>query len=541
MKSLSVVIIAAVTFPVFGYQLSSGKRSLDKIPSSRALHEYSHINTTPFDSIAPIPDLYAILGSPGRNIALRGDTIIVVSSPPSGDSDNPYQGIVTYYSFDGGHTFQDHTLDTSSLAFTYSGVEWPENWATPIFFWQETKKSGRSYSASKVYIAWDTSFPSGNFNEILLPHSEEWDSWLPSLDASGDTIVVTAVNVDSTYYSYLWKSYNRGGSWEKGVFLTEGSSHRYHDTPIIRIGGNGYIACITDWITTDYGWEAITPFFLESTDGGQSWSDPLNLWDAAGWSPYDSSGGWWYVYDLILDNENRPHIAWKFGVNDLEYGDCWYFTPTGGYPGNWTDWQMRLMAGEGDGTPRYTQPWISYDPGKEVLLYLYKGFFPYGNDTYPDIKILASVDGGSNWLEEGIWGSDSIEEEVFEIPAIFRSTGDGVKLHSIFTFQDYLYHSGPYPIGIEETVGKPLIFLDECSPNILRGDLLLKIGLPFAQPVEISLFDVSGRKTVSLYKGTLKGGQNKLTFPIDGIPSGIFIVYLFTYQGEFNKKVIILR
>lgn len=539
MKTLGLVLLLSLSFPVLSnplHEKSLGK--LDRMEFSSKGE--NHIDITPGDTIASIPDIRAVLGSPARNIAVRGDTVVVISSPPSGDPDNIFEGVVAYYSFDGGQTFLSHQLSPSSLAFTYSGVEWPENWETPIFFWQETQYS-RGYEPSRIKMAWDTSFPSGIFKEIELPQSQQWDSWIPSLDASGDTIIVTAANLDDDYYSFIWKSYDRGLSWFSDTFLTQGESNNWHDTPIIRIGSNGYVACITDWITTDLGWQAITPFFLESIDGGQTWSSPLNLWEASGWTPYDSAGGWWYVYNFILDNEDRPHIAWRFGIGEHEYGDCWYLSPQEGTPGNWSNWEMTLMAGEGDGTPRYTQPWISYDPEGDVLIYLFKGYFPSGNDTYPDVAILASLNGGKTWMDEGVWGSDPLEEEVCELPSRLSHQGNQTTLHSVFTAGDYLLHAGPYTIGVGEanpSQGKGLLLR---FPNVVRDNLPLSLYLPFATHLEISLFSPSGRKVLSIYRGTLRRGFSSLNQSLRRLPSGVFILRLKTQGQNLEKKVLILN
>ncbi|RKZ02979.1 MAG: hypothetical protein DRQ04_03110, partial [Candidatus Hydrothermota bacterium] len=265
---------------------------------------------TPRDTIAGTPDIRTALGTPGRNIAVRGDTVVVIFGPASGDPTNIFRGVQAGYSLDGGHTWSLFDLSTNQVRRVYPGVIWPENWDSPLFFWHEARNEGGVYLPSTAYIAWDLAFPNGVFNVVELPNSGDWDTWLPSADASGDTIIVIGANVLTTFLSFIWRSYDHGTTWDADTFLTTGVAAGWHDTPIPRIGHNGYVAVITDWVV-DYGWDAITPFFLESLDGGQTWIDTINLWDSCGWTPYASAGCWWYAYDFVLDENDKPHIAVK--------------------------------------------------------------------------------------------------------------------------------------------------------------------------------------------------------------------------------------
>ena len=403
---------------------------------------------TPRDTISPVPNKRSVLGTAGKNIAVRGNTVVVIFGPPSGDPINFFDGVEVGYSFDGGHTWNFFSLSTAQVRRVYPGVIWPEDWNSPLFFWQEAESDGSTYLPSPIYVAWDLVFPNGVFNVEELPHSEEWDVWLPSADASGDTIIVTGVHLGNgePYRSFIWRSYDRGISWEADTFITPSHGYEWHDTPIPRIGHDGYVAVITDWIV-GYGWDAITPFFLESLDGGRTWIDTINLWDACGWTPYDSASGWWYDYDFVLDTNDRPHIAWKFGVATFEYGDCWYISPTEGAPGAWGGWEMRLIAGEGNGATIVTQPSITYDPYHGILYYAVKGFFASGSDTFIDIGYFTSVDGGNSWQDEGVFvGPDEQEEEAFEFPVVLSSGEVTCGIRGSYLGDDLIfYHAGMVP------------------------------------------------------------------------------------------------
>jgi len=505
-------------------------RALDRIEGA---YSGGGNKITPCDTIGSIPDMRAALGTPGKNIAVRGDTVVVIYGPPSNDPDNIFLGVRAAYSFDGGHTYSYFDLSTTQVRRIYPGVIWPENWDSPLFFWQEARYESGVYLPSKIFIAYDLAFPNGVFTVEELPNSEDWDVWLPSADASGDTIIVFAVNVMSSFLTFYWRTYDMGETWVSDTF-----PGGWIDTPIPRIGHDGYIALITDRVV-DYGWEALTPFFLESLDGGQTWIDTINLWEACGWTPYDSAGGWWYVYDFVLDTSDRPHISWKFGAGSLEYGDCWYIGPAEGSPGAWEGWEMKLIAGEGDGTPVATQPTITYDPENDMLFYTLKAFYIVGTDTLPHIGLFYTGDLGEHWMEIGPWGDpDEVEESAFELPVI-SGGGWSSGLHASFA-DDYFCHAGPYYVGIgegEENTGAELfdLFL---SPG---GRLVLSLDLENTSYVGIKLYDSAGRLAEDLYRGPLEKGYHELEFDIRGRKSGVYFVRAEVDGKSSSRKLILVR
>jgi len=554
--SVGTFLLFSITF---GYVLRVHK--LDKIGRGWTIgSEGGDISIWPRDPVDSVPDIRAVLGSPGRNIAVRGDTVVIISSPPSGSTSNPYNGIVAYYSFDGGHTYELHNLSVGTLYSVYPGLEWPKSWTHngPLFFWQSPKYDGTYYS-SAVYVAWDTLWPGGEYKIVELPNSRDWDAWFPSADASGDTIIVCAVNVLTTYFSFIWRSYDGGTTWDSDTFFTQGSTGWWHDTPIPRIGHDGYVAVITDWIVPEYGWDAITPFFCESMDGGRTWIDTINLWDASGWSPYDSAGGWWYGYNFILDfmNNDRPHIAWKFSACELEFGDCWHLYPQSGSPGNWSSWNMQLLVGEGDGTPVATEPFISFDPLEMRLVYIYLApFIISETDTFIEIGVMTSDDGGVTWEDHGPWGmweedshvipidstiADSFSEDACELPSLLLSETTGTPLHIVFTCGNFVYHAGPYRVAVKEDNFSTPFDFEMNLPSLVSKELPISFSLSKRSPFEISLFDVTGRKIYTLLSGIAEPGSHSVVTPVDRFTTGVYFIRVVTDEGEKIEKIEILH
>jgi len=498
---------------------------------------------TPRDTIAQTPDIRTALGTPGKNIAVRGDTVVVIFGPSSGDPTNIFRGVQAGYSLDGGHTWSLFDLSTNQVRRVYPGVIWPEDWNSPLFFWHEARNEGGVYLPSTAYIAWDLAFPNGIFNVVELPNSGDWDTWLPSADASGDTIIVIGANVLTTFLSFIWRSYDHGTTWEADTFLTTGVAGGWHDTPIPRIGHNGYVAVLTDWIV-DYGWDAVTPFFLESLDGGQTWIDTINLWDACGWTPYDSAGSWWYTYDFVLDENDKPHIAVKLGAGTYEYGDCWYYSPGGGEPGAWTDWECTLIGGDGQGGNYVTQPTITYDPTHGVLYYALKGFFASGADTFLDIGFLSSTDGGATWIDEGIFvGADEQEEEAFEFPVVTSAGGWTTGLHGSYVDNsDYtFYHAGlmPPPGVSESSPAENGLALSVKNPVDNSGNV--RFTLPENSDVALKLFDASGRLVRNISRNALSAGTHELTIGTANLPDGVYVLTIEAGKTSASTRIVVIH
>lgn len=338
--------------------------------------------------------------------------------------------------------------------------------------------------------------------------------------------------------SLLWISHDRGETWDTVQFLPQG-----YDVPIVLIGEKGYMASIVGKYTDQYGWYGEVPYFIESTDGGFTWSDPLNLWEAAGWTPYDSASCMWTGYNFVLDENSKPHIALKVQRNYNEYGDCWYLSPSSGNPGNWSDWNMELISGTGDGGQMFTQPFISYEPVTHTLVYIYQGFFPWGDDTYPDIMVKYSNDGGDTWIERGLMGADPQYETSCELPLTLSSDGSQVFLHMVFNDGDnpsLVYHAGPFSVNVHETFHTGLYSLQIVCPSIVDRSLTLQIEGKSKDIVEILIYDVLGRSLVSK-KLNIEIQSFPIRIPTVNFPQGTYFIRVRGKGGQETKRFLVVH
>ena len=59
--------------------------------------------------------------------------------------------------------------------------------------------------------------------------------------------------------------------------------------------------------------------------------------------------------------------------------------------------------------------------------------------------------------------------------------------------------------------------------------------------IELSAYDIAGRKIMTLEKGRKSAGIYNVTFNVEGLTSGVYIYKLTAGSLEHNRKMILLR
>ena len=76
-------------------------------------------------------------------------------------------------------------------------------------------------------------------------------------------------------------------------------------------------------------------------------------------------------------------------------------------------------------------------------------------------------------------------------------------------------------------------------PNPATSNIELKMNLKSATDGSISLYDLTGRKVKTFYKGNLAQGVNKMDFDVSGVGQGLYFVVLNTNNQRQVKKLMI--
>ncbi len=94
------------------------------------------------------------------------------------------------------------------------------------------------------------------------------------------------------------------------------------------------------------------------------------------------------------------------------------------------------------------------------------------------------------------------------------------------------------PASSHAPVVEPLRFL---GANPTHGRTAFAIRLDRAmQTVDLSVFDLEGRRVRTLVQGPLAAGEHRVPFARRGLPAGSYMVRLATENGVSTKLLVVL-
>ena len=106
----------------------------------------------------------------------------------------------------------------------------------------------------------------------------------------------------------------------------------------------------------------------------------------------------------------------------------------------------------------------------------------------------------------------------------------------------------PYfvPAGLDGTDTATTLLGVECQPNPFHLATTLRFRLSEAGPVDLSVFDTSGRRVSQLVNGRLEARDHEVTWNgSDGlgrkVSAGLYLVRLRTTQSEVTERVVLVR
>jgi hypothetical protein len=78
-------------------------------------------------------------------------------------------------------------------------------------------------------------------------------------------------------------------------------------------------------------------------------------------------------------------------------------------------------------------------------------------------------------------------------------------------------------------------------PNPFNPATTLTFDLPQAGKVKLAVYDLLGREVSVLVDGTMRAGQQRVTFDASGLPSGVYVYRLEAGNSRQAKKLVLLR
>jgi hypothetical protein len=533
--------------------------------------------------IAVVGDTRSILGVAGRNIVTTPDgaAIAVMYGAPSDpyETANPIGEISVAYSLNQGGTWFTYGPfnAVAPIRRAYPGVDACKTFdvdAGNIFFcWQEAQNG---YAFSYDYCMIEENVPSSPSFSTPVQILPDMSWWMPC----------PAVNPDDNSMVYVthWSYLPDGNTNNYGSKSTDGG-YTFGDTILVapaigelisaghmRWGKDGYA-----FFTYHDTHNAVEfPFFVETTDYGETWSDPDSL-PAITWVYH-----WWHEFDCEVCQvmgENFPVTL----HNDLEEAPAVMqaFFPdvnNPGGPGAW-NWEVinidALGASASYAGTTFTMvpiqyPTVSfYEIGPYGLILLsYKCGFtiappPAGWTDGNYLGGLASIDGGQTWrpcrpmsgpLLQAAGGVIEAAHQLVVLP----ERQDEYWVVSTWTDADDMVIGNQYfeigqvlPIDLDGWVpgvgeydnGNAVYGLGlTIAPTIARDrDCQISFNITTPGQVCLKVYDALGRLVETAFNGHLDAGKQYLNLSTAQLPNGVYIVSVEHNGTVETGKLISVR
>ena len=126
---------------------------------------------------------------------------------------------------------------------------------------------------------------------------------------------------------------------------------------------------------------------------------------------------------------------------------------------------------------------------------------------------------------------------------ITQLSGNGSLVISDSTEQAFTLRCVPTIASVQER-GKSLpinIGLEQNYPNPFNPSTIIRFDLPESQHIDLSVYDITGRKITTLANGKYSAGNHEATFNGSTYSSGVYIVRLITNGQTFSNKMVLLK
>ena len=93
----------------------------------------------------------------------------------------------------------------------------------------------------------------------------------------------------------------------------------------------------------------------------------------------------------------------------------------------------------------------------------------------------------------------------------------------------------------ENSTPRPSSFILSAYPNPFNAAVRLEYDIAFAAPVELSIYDVSGRLVTTLLSTTQNAGAHHISWNAKNLPSGIYLARLTAGEQNLTRKLLLLK
>lgn len=518
--------------------------------------------------IDSVGNIRAILGGQGKSIVVsqNAEAVAVIYGAPSGDPQNSMQ-LKIAYSEDSGMTWTKYGPFSEACRRLYNSVDGVPDFHTHpghlYFIWQENTQG---YNDGSIKMMIEQNVPSDPFFSVptVLPQSQPpaMYPWEPDIAIDPDN----SLNLIATAYSYLangnewaycWISHDGGDTWSDTIPMV--NINQDGSVGNLSRGTGGYVVYTYHDYYNFSGVDSTPyPYYIESTDGGYTWSAETPV---PGVPVNSGSIFWWHEMDCLVI-ENQP---WFVHTDLGDPGGGPFIMRGYGSPGNWiwTIWDAQVI-GKDSGSWGYYIPYrypsLSYDPVIGLILASWKAYIYIGNGSVYDgahIQGVYTRDGGASWRITGPLSSPNsgaigwFAWNATEVAHRCVGTAGGPWTVSV----------GSYAVWIDEVAlvlyferGWPLLTaVEEFTDSTLRATMLsvrptivsnfskAYLTLKDNADVSVKLYDVAGRSVERLFIGHLDEGTYKIDINAENLAGGIYLIVLETESGQQVEKIVVAR
>jgi hypothetical protein len=464
-----------------------------------------------------------------------------------------------YYSSDGGMTWQQGQL-SSSL-----GV-----WGDPCVAFDA---DGNAYYA---HLSWPLQVADDYLDRIVVQKSTNGGSiWSDGVGVGlnhpkdQDKEWLTADLTDSIYRNNLylaWTEFDAIDSSDPAdstrILFSRSTDHGVNWSTPVRVSDLAGNALDGD-DTVEGAVPAIGPngevylcwagrgvlFFDRSLDGGVTFGTDVVV--AA------QPGGW--VFDVpgiyrcngfpvtMCDVSNSPYrghlyIVFSDQRNGTDDTDIFIVESTDGG----TTWTSPLELVPETGPAQQFFPWGTVDPvtGHIYIVY-YDRRFTAGNDT--DVYMSYSQDGGATWDDFEVSAAPFTPTASVFFGDYINVAALGGKVYPIWMRMDGTDLSVwtalvDLPTGIAANIPKARgVELEQNYPNPFNPTTAIDFRLPATMHIDLSIFDVTGRRVATLADETLAAGPHRVVWDGAGVGSGVYFYRLHAGDETVTRKLTVLK
>jgi len=468
-----------------------------------------------------------------------------------------YRRVGVGYSFDGGLTWADSILpvtgrpwhsdpglthdlnanfyavviafepDQSASGFevfksTDSGV----NWSAPVIAVEE----GANAFEDKELMVCDRVPDSPYQGNLYIA----WTRFQYQPEYSTDVNLIRSVDGNTTWEPRLMVSDTPGLQWP---------------VPVVGAGGVVYVA----WISFSY----YTIMIDRSFDGGQTWGNDFEVSSVE--TPSTDINGGILVFSfpaMDADISGGPYHG-NLYVAYMDYASYdfdIYFRKSTDQGETWTV-PHRLNDDALDNRADQFHPWLTVDENGVITVMFYDRRNDGSRNLRYDIYMTQSFDAGETWTENRrittVSSTPHGQQDILagligEYSGVAVRNGTANLIWTDFRLGDqdcFGSRVETYTTGVAD--GKPTVpskpLLIANYPNPFNGSTAVRFNVPRTADIEISVFDVSGRKVDNLATSRFSAGSHTVIWSPENLSSGIYFVRLKSGDSISARKIAYLK